>query len=305
VAETPVQDDPEYFCVPMLKDDRVAIHKIRKTASFDFSDPRVIKNTDGTDRNYLTSMSHLRLAESDDGVHFRIAEKPAVAPCGKYEEYGLEDSRVTEIDGTYYITYSAASRYGIVAGLITTTDFNSYQRQGCLFHPDNKDVAIFPRRINGLYYALHRPSMSEFGQRAVWLASSPDLRRFGQHKHLYSPRADGFDSFRVGAACVPFEVNEGFLEIYHGADKNDVYKLGALLLDKDDPSVIVKKSVGAIVEPTEEYEKAGFLGGVVFACGCYIEGGDAHIYYGAADENVARVTLKIRDILDTLTDYAE
>lgn len=125
----------------------------------DFSDSRWIRTLS---QNYITSISHLRVARSKDRINFSIAENPAILPENMYEMYGIEDARITYINKKYYINYSAISAVGITTCLAATEDFVSFNRLGVIFHPDNKDVEIFPEKINGKYYALHRPSMSHF-----------------------------------------------------------------------------------------------------------------------------------------------
>ena len=300
VAERPVQGAEGSVGIPLL-DDRtkeIYVKSIRKDdRDFDFSDPRVIY---GKRRSYLTSMSHLRLARSTDGEHFVIDDKPTLLPDCKYEEYGIEDPRITCIDGVYNICYSCSSEYGILNGLAQTTDFAHFTKRGYMFHPDNKDVAIFPQKLGGKYYALHRPSTSEFGKRSIWLAESTDLLCWGNHRVLARPRAGLFDGERVGAGCVPFLTDAGWLEIYHGATAENVYALGALLLDKNDPSVILGRTERPIVFPEEGFETQGFFGNVVFSCGCIAEGDTVTVYYGAADECIAKTELSVRDILESL-----
>jgi predicted GH43/DUF377 family glycosyl hydrolase len=133
----------------------------------------VIRTPRGT---FLTSMSHLRVARSADEVYFEIEEKPALFPANEYETFGIEDPRISLIGDTYYINYSAISNIGITTCLASTKDFKSFQRLGVILAPDNKDVEIFPAKIDGKYYALHCPSISHFGNPDIWIAESPDLR---------------------------------------------------------------------------------------------------------------------------------
>ena len=297
VAERPVQKVEGCVSIPLLdeKTNDIYIKNIRKDdKDFDFSDPRIIY---GKERSYLTSMSHLRLAQSTDGEHFVIDDKPTIMPSCKYEEYGIEDPRITCIDGVYNICYACSSEYGILNGLVQTTDFVHFEKKGYMFHPDNKDVAIFPQKIGGKYYALHRPSTSEFGKRNIWLAESSDLISWGNHRVIACPRGGFFDGGRVGAGCVPFLTDAGWLELYHGASDDDQYAIGALLLDRDDPSKVIARTDKPLVFPKETFEREGFFGNVVFSCGCIVEGNNVEMYYGAADEYVAKTELKVSDIM--------
>jgi beta-1,2-mannobiose phosphorylase / 1,2-beta-oligomannan phosphorylase len=299
VAEQPVSSDEGSRGSPMFDastgEMRVLVFRLDDPGC-DFSDPRVIKTKE---RNYLMSMSHLRLARSRDGHHFTIDPRPFLAASNEYETYGIEDARVTRIDDTYYVNYSAISDAGIVTALASTRDFVEVHRLGNIFHPDNKDTAIFPEKIGGLYYALHRPSTSEFGKPEIWLAQSPDLLCWGNHRRIATVR-DGWDSARIGASAVPFRTSRGWVEIYHGATKENRYCLGAMLLKADEPWVVLALSERPLVEPMAPYETEGFFGNVVFCCGATVEGDDVRIYYGAADESVACIDVTVREILDNL-----
>ena len=206
--------------------------------SIDFSDVRFVKTKD---QLFLTSKSHLRLARSIDGIHFLIDDKPFLSSQFFYEEYGIEDPRITFVDDWYYIDYSATSRHGVFTCLARTKDFVSVEKLGIIFLPDNKDVSIFPQKINGKYYALNRPVSAYFQRPEMWISTSADLRSFSEHHLLCEPRPDKFDSTRIGAGCVPVLTSKGWLEIYHGCDKNDKYCMGALLLDANDPTKIIAR----------------------------------------------------------------
>src|SRR5690606_14488597 len=101
--------------------------------------------------------------------------------------------------------------------------------------PTNKDCALFEERIDGKYYCLHRPSGSGPGGNFIWIASSPDLLHWGTHHCILHTREGMWDSVRVGAGASPIRTQDGWLEIYHGADAQHRYCLGAILLDLDDP----------------------------------------------------------------------
>ena len=269
----------------------------RGDPEYNFDDPRVVR---GRKQNYLTSMSHLRLARSRDGVHFTVEPKPAITACDKLHAFGVEDARITQIGDTYYITYSSASPYGCVESLSVTKDFRFYEYKGVIFAPDNKDVVIFPSKVNGKFYALHRPSCSEYGRPEMWIAESGNLLHWGNHKHLASVREGMFDGGRLGASCVPFLTDKGWVEIYHGATKNNEYSLAVMLLDKNDPAKVLARSEKPLITPTENFEKQGFFSNVVFSCGCAVRGADVDIYYGAADNAVGLARLTLRDIYANL-----
>jgi len=269
----------------------------RGAPGVDFSDPRVVSTPDGA---YLTAISHLRLARSRDGVHFTVDDQPALCAENSYEAFGVEDPRITQIGDTYYINYTAVSSRGVVTSLAQTRDFCTFERMGVIFHPDNKDAAIFPEKINGRYYALHRPSTSGFGRPEMWLAESPDLLCWGNHRHLAGLRQNGWEDGGMGASAVPFRTERGWLEIYHAASKASRYTLFALLLDLDQPWKVLARGTCPILEPEADYEKNGFFNNTVFSCGALHQDGMVTIYYGAADTCMARADISLEDIFSTL-----
>ncbi len=248
----------------------------------------------------LPYISHLRLARSRDGIHFTVPAGPSVPWLGWYDQYGMEDPRITKIEDRYYINYSAISMYGINTVLFSTTDFVTYDNHGIIFCPDNKDVSLFPERIGGKYYAFHRPSGGGMGP-SMWLASSPDLFHWGDHQLLITPRRGHWDDERVGCGSPPIRTERGWLEIYHAASRQKKYCLGALLLDLNNPAKILARSETPLMSPEASYENEGYLPGVVFLCG-HVETGDGRIilYYGAADDKVCAAETTVEEILATL-----
>lgn len=304
VAERPLCENQRQVAAPIYNVEKNAVELLyfdKNDGRCDFSDPRMIYvNEQGGRKTYLTSLSYLRIARSSDGENFTTQPKPFIFPFNQYMTYGIEDPRITQIEDTYYITFSAVSPLGIVAAMVSTKDFVSYVDEGNILHADNKDVAIFPEKIGGKYYALHRPSTSVFGKPEMWIASSPDLRNWGRHSFLAGLRAGMWDSQRMGAGAVPFKTPYGWLEIYHGATADNRYCLGAMLLSLDEPSKIIARSEMPMVVPEASYECEGFFGDVVFACGAVIKNDRVKIYYGASDENMAMLSIAILDILQHL-----
>ncbi len=299
VAERTRQDDYS-IKVPVFNDSgTIEIRTFAKDDPLlDASDPRVIAY-DG--KNYLTTLSHLRLVCSDDGKAFR--EDPQYGPItgeGTLEAFGVEDCRVTEMEDGFHLCYTKVSEVAVGVGYIYTRDWQAFERRGMIFPPHNKDCAIFDRKINGKYYALHRPSSPELGGNYIWIAESPDLLHWGNHRCVAITRPGMWDSARIGAGAAPIETPEGWLEIYHGATKENRYCLGALLLDKDDPSKVLARSYEPIMEPIMDYEKTGFFGNVIFTNGHLVDGDTITVYYGASDEVICGAQLSIRDIINTL-----
>ena len=308
VAERPISTNPDVKLAPIYdaaKADIVMKEFSRNDPRNDFSDPRLIVTPTGT---YLTSISHLRLARSADGVNFEIEDTPAIAPENDYESFGLEDARISFIDGTYYIDYAAICPAGVTTCLASTKDFGSFRRHGVIFCPENKDVVIFPERIDGRYYALHRPVSPLFKTQDIWIAESPDLIHWGNHRYVMGPRPSRWDSMKIGAGAVPFKIygersrttEVGWLEVYHGADRNNRYCLGAVLLDARQPGRIIARTDEPFFEPQADYECNGFFGNVVFTCGLLYEDDKLKIYYGAADTCICYAELPLQDVLENL-----
>src|SRR5687767_8092252 len=155
----------------------------------------------------LTFISHLRVFYSRDGRTFDSRSGAWLEPDGPYEEFGVEDPRITLIGDTYYITYVAVSRHGVATALASTRDFKSFQRHGIIFCPENKDVMLFPETIDGLYHALHRPNgATAFTKPEIWLATSPDLLHWGHHERLLGGGED-WDLGRIGGGAPPIRTD--------------------------------------------------------------------------------------------------
>ena len=311
VAESCAQQEDGFLCIPVydeaqecLKKERIPLEELKR--DYDLSDSRKITSiskSGGKKVRCLTSISHLRLARSRDGVTFRVDDHPALPLKGRYERWGMEDPRITRLEDEdrYCIAYTAVSDLGAMPALLITKDFVEFKRIGVIFPPENKDVVIFPKKIGGLYYAFHRPVPCAIGTPDIWMSSSPDLKHWGGHRHVSGVCRDGWENGRVGSGAPPIYTPEGWLHIYHGADADNRYCLGAMLTDLEDPGRVLAKAEKPILEPQEPYEAEGFFGGVVFACGCIVEGDDIFVYYGAADDKIARARVSLQELLTLLT----
>lgn len=311
VAEKFMNDDADILSVPVYEPVNGVYRMVRKdlnvpelkAAGYNFDDPRVVEAPsarDGLAVVYLSSLSHLRVARSKDGIHFDIEEKPFIEPTTEYEAWGCEDPRLTYLDGIYYINYTAVSPLGVATMLATTKDFVTYEKHGLIFAPENRNVCFFPRKVNGKYLAFNRPAPEGIGTPNIWLAESNDMLHWGNQKFFYSVQKDGWETGRIGGGFHPIETEKGWLFIYHAADISNRYCLGAFLLDKNDPLQIIAKSEKPILEPELEYETAGFFGGVVFTCGGYLKENTLYVYYGVADENMALATIELDDLFAEL-----
>lgn len=304
VAERPISTDESVIKAPIYNPaldapQVLAFH--RGDERYDFSDPRVIKETGSDMAAYLTSLSYLRIARSRDGHHFTVDDTALLYPNNDLETWGIEDPRITRIDGSYYIVFSSVSPVGVGVGLAVTTDFETVHRLGLIFPPENKDVVLFPERIGDKYYALHRPVPKGIGRPEVWISESDNLRYWGNHRYLMGLREGHWDNTRIGSGAVPFKTEKGWLELYHAADENDRYCMGAVLLELDNPAKIIARSHQPILVPEAPYETDGFFGNVVFSCGAIAEEDIVKLYYGVADTSMACAELRISEILASLT----
>jgi len=300
VAEKPVSRHPDVELVAFYDTagEEIVLKEFSKSSpNIDFSDPRLLITPAG---KFLTSLSHFRVARSKDGTNFVIDQVPSLFPATSYESFGLEDPRITNINGTYYISYVTVSPVGITTSLASTKDFKTFDRHGVIFCPDNKDVVLFPERIGGEFYALHRPVSPLFDKYEIWLAESQDLKCWGNHRYLMGLGQNHWDRTKIGAGAPPFRTNAGWLEVYHGADINNRYCLGAVLLDAEQPWKIIGRAQSPILQPQADYETTGFFGSVVFTCGLLYEQDKLKIYYGVADTSIAYAEIPLTDIMQNL-----
>lgn len=253
----------------------------------------------------LAGRSVFALAWSHDGFSFTVEPNWAMTPSDQepfktYEALGVEDPRITYMDGTYYVMYTAYSPHGARLALAKTTDFEHFDRIALISEPNNKNGVLFPKKVGGRYVRLDRPYSSSYG--AIWISYSDDLVAWYDSEVVMTPRPGYWDADRIGAGCPPIELDYAWLEIYHGVKNTSagpIYRMGAALLDLEDPSQIIARSAVPILSPREMYERVGDVGNVVFACGAIPEeDGTLKLYYGAADTYICVGTARITDIVD-------
>ena len=301
VAERPISQFPDIVLCPYLQSDgTLALHAVRRDdPDYNTSDPRSVKNNRTGDL-WLTSISHLRLARSKDGVDFTVEDGAWLQGEPPYEAFGVEDARITEIEGKYYVNYTAVSPFGIATGLVSTPDFIIIERHGLIFAPSNRDVTIFPEQVNGQYLAYHRPMPGGFPRLNIWIADSPDLLHWGNLHFVLESKPGDWEGGRVGGGAPPIKTEYGWLSVYHAADEQDRYCLGAFLTALDAPERIIARSGRPIFEPEAPYETTGFYGNVVFTCGVVAQGDLLRVYYGAADERIALAEVSITELVQKL-----
>ncbi|MCD6280969.1 MAG: glycoside hydrolase family 130 protein [Deltaproteobacteria bacterium] len=254
----------------------------------------------------LSGRSHLTLAHSDDGIKFRVDDKPWVMPSDDpmyepYERYGVEDPRITAIDGTYYITYTAFGPYGVRVGIGKTYDFTTFERLCLATDVDNKDGVLFPEKIGGKYVMLTRPGGFAGKRGDIWISFSPDLEYWGGSRVVMTPSPGGWGSQKLGACTPPIKTGDGWLVFYHGVKSTGsgrIYRIGAMLLDLEKPYMIREYTNHFIFAPKTDYERIGDVPNVVFPCGAILEDdGTIRMYYGVSDTAIALATVDIEDIL--------
>ena len=250
--------------------------------------------------------SHLIAARSKDGIrNWTVEEKALLHPEQEYPylSNGAEDCRITWVNdlNAWVLAYVAFTEQGPGVALAKTRDFRTVEPIGLVFPPEDKNAALFPRKFNGLYALLHRPSV---GGGSIWMSYSPDLIFWGKPQ-LVIPSRGGpwWDSQRVGVGPPPIETDAGWLLIYHGVKGvagGPIYRMGAALLDQEEPHKLLNRTRRWLIGPEEPYERSGDGPNVVFSCGCILRGEELWLYYGAADCSLCLATARLKDILNML-----
>ena len=244
------------------------------------------------------NISRLGYASSSDGFHIdeRLPE-PIFSPDNEFEEKGCEDPRITRIGQEYFMFYTA---YGETAQIgqvtIKVDDFlNRRWDWGKRVYPfpgvSNKDVVIFPERINGRWVIYHRIAPH------IWVSYSDDLFHWRDSNIVMMRRGDSWEKYKIGGGAPPLKTPRGWLFIYHGVDEAKIYRLGLALIAPDDPEAIIYRSKEPILEPSEEFEREGDVPNVVFTCGAFIKGERLFVYYGGADKVMCVASQRLDKLL--------
>lgn len=231
---------------------------------------------------------------SNDGINWEINHTPIVFegedPEITKREYRY-DPRVCFIEDRYYITW-CNGYHGPTIGIGYTFDFKTFHQLENAFLPYNRNGVLFPRKINGNYAMLSRPSdtgHTPFGD--IFFSQSPDLTYWGKHRYVMGTvpgDASAWQCTKIGPGPVPIETDEGWLLIYHGVINTCngfVYRMGCALLDIDEPWKVKMRSAYYILGPEEMYECVGDVPNVTFPCATLTDAdtGRICIYYGCAD----------------------
>ncbi|MGQ9491582.1 MAG: glycoside hydrolase family 130 protein [Anaerolineae bacterium] len=258
----------------------------------------------------LDWVSRIGYAVSVDGLHWNRLRRPVLEPHDGSDARGVEDPRVTELDGVFYMCYTAYGREfqgqgqpthaggGITPMIARSTNLITWKRLGPIVRgEDNKDHVLFPRKIGRRYAALHRRWP------AVWIAYSDDLLCWPPEdmRPIYGPRHEdphAWDRKSVGSNGVPIETPEGWLLINHGYDEDHIYKFGVILLDLEDPTRVVRRPRAPIFWPEELWELRGDVPNVVFSCANPVVDGTIYVFYGGGDHVIGLATCRLADLLD-------
>ncbi|MBY6275175.1 glycosidase [Symbiobacterium thermophilum] len=225
-------------------------------------------------------VSSIGLAVSTDGIHFSRFDRPVFAPATEQEAWGVEDPRITRIGDIYYMCYTAfGGRHwqDFRPALAWSRNLFEWHGREILLDEPNKDVALFPGKVNGRYVLLHRREPS------IWIAFSDDLKSWTDHRILMEPIPGGWEAKKIGAAGPPHRTEAGWVLFYHAVDSDNVYRLGVALLDLADPTRVLARYPHPILEPETDWERNGLVPNVVFSCGSVEKDGAYFVYYGGGD----------------------
>jgi len=253
---------------------------------------------------------HIYLGRSQDGIHwdFEKDKIPFVDEEGNsFISAYAYDPRLVKVEDTYYIIW-CQDFYGASIGMAKTTDFKTFVRVESPFIPFNRNAVLFPRRVNGRYIMMSRPSDSghtPFGD--IFISQSPDMQFWGMHRHVMSRGSNWWESLKIGGGAAPIETSEGWLIFYHGVSgtcNGYVYSIGGAILDIDNPSVVKYRCQNFLLTPEKWYEERGFVPNVVFPCATIHdpETGRIAVYYGAADSYVGLAFGNVDEIIDYIKD---
>jgi predicted GH43/DUF377 family glycosyl hydrolase len=256
-------------------------------------------------------ISHLTVARSADGrTDWRVDAKPLIAddPADPTSCWGVEDPRVTYIEelGSYVVAYTAYGPGGPCVALAMTDDFHSAEPFGVVMPPEDKNASLLPRRVGDHFVLFHRPVSVTSARADVWLSRSADLRSWTTPEPVMQSRAGAWwDAARIGVGPPAIETEAGWLVAYHGVKQmvsTSIYRVGLVLLDKEHPTRVLRRTTNWVLGPAAPYEITGDVPNVVFPSGLVHEPAtdELRLYYGAADSFVAMASAQLPDVLDHL-----
>lgn len=275
------------------------------------------------------------LAKSRDGFNFtRVSDQPCFDVHPEDVDGGcVEDPRIVKIDGIYYVTYAARpfppGQYWLdeqfdivgynlekqpdtaplciqtnrtVSYLASTRDFKSFKRLGRITDPrfDDRDVLIFPEKVNGKFVRISRPKFKDGRVKmpSIWISYGDDLLCYEEPELLITGEQD-WEMARMGAACPPIKTDKGWFMLYHGvSEKDNRYRVGAIIMDLNDPKKVIARTKDYFMEPEFEYELCGYYDGCVFPTGNVVKDGVLYVYYGCSDKYIGVATADFNDLVE-------
>jgi len=253
------------------------------------------------------------LAFSDDGVKWDVQPKP-VFEMRDHEVNCAYDPRLTVIDGRCYMCFAVDTRHGIRGGVAVTDDFSKFHILS-LSPPDNRNMVLFPERVNGCYIRLERPfTVYSRGRDRfdTWLSRSPDLRYWGDSELVLAVEDTPWANDKIGPGAPPVRTRAGWLTTFHAVDLDPArgkngwepawrkrYSAGIMLLDLDQPHKVIGLCRHPLLAPEAPYETSGgFRNNIIFPGGMILEDtGEVKIYYGAADTVECLATAHVDDLI--------
>lgn len=254
----------------------------------------------------------MHVGQSKDGIKWQINPAVIKMKCNDPEipiKARTYDPRLTRIGDTYYFTWCIDSPQGPCIGLATTKDFKVFEQKENIMPPANRNCVIFPRKINGKYAILHRPSdrgHTPFGD--MFYSTSPDLVHWGCHRFVFGTLPGGWQSTKIGPGPAPIETGEGWLLIYHGvwtSCNGYIYYVGGAILDKKKPWKVLYRTRDYLLAPTELYERVGDVPNVVFPSSAVLmPKGILRLYYGCADTCISIAEGKLSEVIDFIKTHS-
>lgn len=255
---------------------------------------------------------YIYLGKSEDAIHWNFEENkiPFKDEDGNdFMPIYAYDPRLVKVEDTYYIIW-CQDFYGAAIGMAKTQDFKTFTRIENPFLPFNRNAVLFPRKIDGKFKLLSRPSDSghtPFGD--IFISESKDLEYWGKHRHVMGRGSAWWESVKIGGGAAPIETSEGWLLFYHGVSgtcNGLVYSIGGAILDIDEPSKVKYRCETFLLTPEEWYEERGFVPNVTFPCATIhdAETGRIAVYYGAADSYVGLAFTTVDEVVDYIKDHS-
>lgn len=258
--------------------------------------------------------TNLGLAFSEDGIHWEVQKKPCFTLHNE-EIIRAYDPRLTVIDGVCHMCFAVDTRHGIRGGIATTEDFETFDIKH-MTAPDNRNMVLFPEKIDGKYVRLERPftvySRGGADRFDMWISKSKDLVYWGESELLLAVEDVPFANDKIGPAAPPIKTEYGWLTTFHSVDidqsrgKNGWenswkkrYMAGIMLLDLKEPTKVIGMCKEPLLQPEAGYERDGFRNDVIFPGGMILEeNGEVKIYYGAADTVECMATIHVKDLIN-------